>query len=83
MRRSGFEPESSALFCFLQNQWKAEILPLNYQRADTIIQQGILNIIIWINLVLLARLEGFEPSTSTLGGWHSIQTELLGHDLIF
>jgi hypothetical protein len=25
------------------------------------------------------RLKGFEPSTSTLGGWHSIQTELQAH----
>ncbi len=77
MRRSGFEPESSAFFRY--QIWKADILPLNYQRADSIRKYGILKIIICI--FPETRLEGFEPSTSSLGGTHSIQAELQALDV--
>lgn len=66
MRGPGFEPGSSG--------WKPEILTTELPTLIFSIEFSVLK-------VLCTRLVGLEPTTSSLGGKHSIQAELQAHIL--
>lgn len=56
---------------WLEASYTATILPTHTTNFELLLNK------VFVNKALTPK-EGFEPSTSSLGGKHSIQTELLG-----